>query len=603
MEDRAVDRHFTVKNGQVFVVCEAPGGVYNSDQLRKICEVAEEHSAFLKVTEDQRLGFLVDPDSLPEAADALKSAGIPVKPYRQAGSPTTKACLGELCPRAQQDALSDSIELATRLAEEFPQPRQWASLGVNGCEEGCANSALDDLHILGESTGYKISIGGRAREIPQIGAFLTENVAREQLPEVIARVLRVFFTHQEDSERLSDVVERLGIGVFLQALDDVPTVPSGIDVDANLDIAPGLGVEDNKPHLPVGGTPPAAVSVEPEPELGDALVIQPDDGLQDGFDDSLDQDFGLEKSDELVEDGLAVEAGLGKDEGILLDAVDEDLDLETFDDGELAVDTQALDSPAAEEESLDLADAPLSDSLDELEEIKEDVGLTVDLEEETDISLPASPKVISTAVPVKAAAPAGLDMETLGDDVELEEATLEDLERVTQSLRSEVGPGLGGGEGPSLLEPSEPIATMDEIPQISEDLDPIRELDAQRTARMSQRVAEPKPVEAVKPMAAPAESVKPVEVPKAVEPAKPSQPGSPGGRFRIKMGVDNLDLVLPGDIEFSLPFDAIPSEGALEVELEGQTLCVERAGPTLILRYGGLSMTIPYLVRKQHAAA
>lgn len=491
-----MNRHFTVKNGQVFIVCEAPGGVYNGDQLRQVCNLADEHSAFLKIVESQRLGFLVDEENLPMLTKALRDVGLQLQHYRCPGAPTTKACLGELCPHSKQDSLSDSIELANRLTERFPDPRTWVMIGINGCEEGCASTALDDLHIIGEETGYKIAIGGRSREFPQVGSFLTDNISREMLPVVMEQVLQVFYTHQEANERISDVIERLGVGIFLQVLEDLPS--SGGDAGL-IDVDQALASTTDFDETPVEALETSLddtnilsediddleniedISANSgEPELGDTLDLVDDVDLGISPEPSLEEDFPIDDASEL----------------------DEDLSLETFEE------------------------KPIVDT---------DANL---LEEEVDIAVP---RLCMRVEPTSSEF-------TETTDLELEEATIEDLERVTATLREEMA-----------MNPSEAAEAAEEEQPL---LPPIAHPQSAATTQA---------------------------------------PAAPGGKFKIRMGMGCMDLMLPGDIEFSLPFDSIPEQGALEVELEGQTLSVERTGGLLVLKYGAMSMTIPDLLRRSAA--
>ena len=97
---------FELKNGQVFVLVEAAGGVYSADALALVCKVAETHSAFLKITEDQRIGFMIPEGSQQQVEGELQAQGLLLRHYQRSTAISPKACLGELCPHAEHDAIS-----------------------------------------------------------------------------------------------------------------------------------------------------------------------------------------------------------------------------------------------------------------------------------------------------------------------------------------------------------------------------------------------------------------------------------------------------------------------------------------------------------------
>ena len=131
---------FELKNGNLFVLAEAAGGVYNGSQLRLICDVADDVSVFLKVTEDQRIGFMVPKEKLLELHAKLSKSGILLKHYRNHSILSPKACLGELCSKCEQDALGDAIEISPMLNEKFKESFQALNIGMNGCATACVAS-------------------------------------------------------------------------------------------------------------------------------------------------------------------------------------------------------------------------------------------------------------------------------------------------------------------------------------------------------------------------------------------------------------------------------------------------------------------------------
>ncbi len=205
---------FKLKNETIFVVAEAAGGIYNSNQLKVICEISEEDSAFLKVTEDERLGFMISPEKVEEVKTKLAVVGIILRHYRSQNFASPKACLGELCPKAKQDALGAALEMSPILNEKLKDFSERFSIGVNGCQEACVSSVSDDIHIVGHEFGYKIYIGGKSSEDFKLSKLASKNVAKDKIGEAVISLLDIYIQNKQEDESLYNVVERIGMPVF-----------------------------------------------------------------------------------------------------------------------------------------------------------------------------------------------------------------------------------------------------------------------------------------------------------------------------------------------------------------------------------------------------
>ena len=235
---------FELKNGNLFVLAEAAGGVYNGSQLRLICDVVDDVSVFLKVTEDQRIGFMVPKDKLLELHAKLAKSGILLKHYRNHSILSPKACLGELCPKCEQDALGDAIEISPHLNEKFKESFVALNIGMNGCATACVASATDDIHVIGEKSGYKILIGGRSAGEVKVAEFLIDSVPKEKIGESICAVLETYSQNKQENESLADIVTRVGLGPFKQALQTIGIGQASAEETNNSTESPVIADED-----------------------------------------------------------------------------------------------------------------------------------------------------------------------------------------------------------------------------------------------------------------------------------------------------------------------------------------------------------------------
>ena len=172
------EKTYILKNKNLFVLAEAAGGIYNSSQIKAVCDIVDEEFAFLKITEDLRLGFILPAEKVAHTQSILAKSGILLRHYQGDYPASPKSCLGELCPFCEQDALGDAIELQTFLSEKFKQNPQSLSLAINGCERACLGSATEDINLIGEKSGYKIYIGGKKSEIPSLAEFFVDSISK-----------------------------------------------------------------------------------------------------------------------------------------------------------------------------------------------------------------------------------------------------------------------------------------------------------------------------------------------------------------------------------------------------------------------------------------
>ena len=356
---------FKLRNGSLLITTEAPGGIYNSEQLKRIAALADEDSAIVKVTEDQRLALFVGEDKADSIVAELKEIGLGVRHYQDGlHQPTT--CIGELCPDYQQDALGSALNITeemSRLSVDNP-----LKIGINGCAQCCVPCHTLDISIVGDEQGYRISMGGKNSQIPEMATFMAEGVPESELPAMIHNIVQLYKDSAGEGESLQDVMDRVGVSKFADVLapysqdaaggDDLfgadgsfgqaPPQVTATDEDAEVDPLGQEGLEDD-------------LSLDDEEET--SLVSEGADG--DDFSD-------LEEVDDF-DHGLLDEQGeetAGSVEEVNDQFIDEDLESDFVDSDELEL-----------EEELDEGDKPDLDNVQELELEEDDDFSDVDEQE------------------------------------------------------------------------------------------------------------------------------------------------------------------------------------------------------------------------------
>ena len=382
------DKLFKLRNGTVFLLTEAPGGVYNSTQLKKLAEICNDDLAIVKVTEDQRLGLFVKEEEVPAVSSTLQECGLGVRHYQE-GVHQAVACLGELCPEHDQDALGTAMELSTLMDDiSVSGPLK---VGINGCYKCCTPCHTLDISLIGEASGYRLSLGGRSQQLPELAAFIAEGIPPEEAPKFVSEIIKLYADLSEEGETLLDVIERTGVSSFVQAL-------APYSQDAAVEVDPFAG-DASEPAAPSGEEVSEVIDDMDPDESSDidvSSLSSRESEISDEVsiaDDSTPEENDIDLSpDEMMD---ADEASCNTDELDMSELPDPGLDLDH--DIDLKADAQSevgtVDSETniedldADEVFSDPEDEQLDHSAEDLEADASDLSLEVDDASDLDADL------------------------------------------------------------------------------------------------------------------------------------------------------------------------------------------------------------------------
>ena len=203
----------------------APGDA-TADQMDAVADLADRYSlGELRVSHEQNL-ILADvrQSDLPVLWGAAKALGLATP---NIGMITNIiACPGgDFCSLAY----AKSIPVARAIQERFDELDYQYDIGeldlnISGCVNSCGHHHVGHIGILGvDKDGeewYQISIGGnqgltRPGAPAALGKVIGPSFAREQIPDVIEKMIEVYLERREsEMERFVDVVWRLGVDPF-----------------------------------------------------------------------------------------------------------------------------------------------------------------------------------------------------------------------------------------------------------------------------------------------------------------------------------------------------------------------------------------------------
>ena len=432
---------FKLQNGLLLLSTEAPGGVYNAEQLKKLAALCAGEDAVAKATEDQRLALFVPPAKAAAVAAQLKSVGLGVRHY-QDGLHQPINCLGALCSEHLQDAMGSSMDLADELAGiVLGQPLK---IGINGCARCCLATHTLDISIIGDTGGYRVSLGGKNSQLPEMASFMAEGVPAAKLPKLIAKVVSVYKKLAQSGESLQEVMERAGTQEFIATLAPYSQDAAHADPFGDAAGTPEPTAAESSDELKIDEF--AGDEAFDAPGIDAAISTEGLDA-EPSFDDSdlgiSGLESGPEASDELgvesADTGLAAAAAAAEafDTGLVEDSGEElpplaadeefgELSLESTPDVAMPGDTLAAaeDEFAVDDLSLDPV-APAADELAAKDEdfaaLDQDFAVAEPTQGDLEIEDEFAPESI-------AAGPAPAELAAGEDELALDELALDELE-------------------------------------------------------------------------------------------------------------------------------------------------------------------------------
>ena len=198
-----------------------PPGDATADQLDAVADLADRYSfGEIRVSHEQNLVLADVPTrELHELWRTLKELGF--------ATPNIGLLTNIIsCPGGDFCSLANavSIPVAEAIQRRFDDLDYLYDIGeldlnISGCMNACGHHHVGNIGILGvDKNGeewYQITIGGRQGAQAALGRVIGPSVARDEVPEVIERLIAVYLERREsEHERFVDVVHRLGIEPF-----------------------------------------------------------------------------------------------------------------------------------------------------------------------------------------------------------------------------------------------------------------------------------------------------------------------------------------------------------------------------------------------------
>lgn len=194
-----------------------PGGITDTATLRKLADIGDKYGCKLvKVTSAQRIALV----GLQEDDLEAVWAGLGMEKGAAIGYcvRSVKICPGlDFCKRAKQDSVGLGLELDRKYhGMELPSKFK---IGVSGCPNSCAESAVKDLGFTGGANGFKIMVGGCAGGQARIAETIYEGKTREEALEIADQIITLYQKAARKGQRMGKFVDRVGPDNLVKYID------------------------------------------------------------------------------------------------------------------------------------------------------------------------------------------------------------------------------------------------------------------------------------------------------------------------------------------------------------------------------------------------
>ncbi|MCB1842814.1 MAG: nitrite/sulfite reductase [Halioglobus sp.] len=197
----------------------APGDV-TAEQLDLLADLADAYSfGEIRTTHQQNMVLADVPTAcLPELWRQLQAAGLATA---NIGYLTDMIC----CPGGDYCSLANakSIPIAEAIQARFDDLDYVYDLGplevnISGCMNACGHHHIGHIGILGvDKKGqefYQVCLGGSQSKQASIGNILGPSFRREDMPDVMDRILSTYVSLRQEEETFLDTYRRVGIDPF-----------------------------------------------------------------------------------------------------------------------------------------------------------------------------------------------------------------------------------------------------------------------------------------------------------------------------------------------------------------------------------------------------
>ncbi|WP_369985984.1 nitrite/sulfite reductase [Thalassolituus sp.] len=201
-----------------------PPGDITAEQFDQVADLADEYSfGELRSTHHQNLVLAdVEQTQLFALWQKLKALGFATPTL---GLLTDMICCpgGDFCALANAKSIPISQDIQKRFDDlDYLNDLGEIDLNISGCMNACGHHHVGNIGILGVDKGgeefYQVTLGGNSggnkADDASLGKIVGPSFAREEVADVVAKILDYYVAQRTEGESFLEVYRRLGHGPF-----------------------------------------------------------------------------------------------------------------------------------------------------------------------------------------------------------------------------------------------------------------------------------------------------------------------------------------------------------------------------------------------------
>ena len=191
---------------------DIPGGFVTAEVLEKIAKVARKYNATLKLTTGQRILITnLKEEDLPQIWEEL---GMEPAVLTANSVKNIESCPAGFCKRSKYNTIGIGVKLTKKYAKKEMPCR--TKIAVAGCRNACGSVYAKDVGVIADKTGLMVVAGGSAGYNPRIADIIAKDLTEEQALKLIDNIFTYYQEAAEMGEKLSFMIERIGIDNFIE---------------------------------------------------------------------------------------------------------------------------------------------------------------------------------------------------------------------------------------------------------------------------------------------------------------------------------------------------------------------------------------------------
>ncbi|MCA6060931.1 nitrite/sulfite reductase [Thalassolituus sp. ST750PaO-4] len=201
-----------------------PPGDVTAEQMDQIAMLADKYSfGEIRSTHQQNLVLAdVEQSELFALWQEAKALGLATPTL---GLLTDMICCpgGDFCALANAKSIPVAEAIQLRFDDlDYLHDLGEIDLNISGCMNACGHHHVGNIGVLGvDKKGeefYQISLGGNAGENTSLGKILGPSFARDQMPDIIAKILDFYVAKRSEGETFLETYRRIGHDPFKEAI-------------------------------------------------------------------------------------------------------------------------------------------------------------------------------------------------------------------------------------------------------------------------------------------------------------------------------------------------------------------------------------------------